>query len=353
MPVFSIIIPVYNVASYLRECLESILSQHFSGWECLCIDDGSTDGSLKILEQYASTDHRFHVFRQHHKGVSAARNTALDHAQGKFFFFLDGDDALSPDSLSSFRDIFTKTNCDGILCFPDEDFLSLGEYRNASGRYQIVSEVDRPVSLLSGPYATHGRVQSRIYRRSVFGRVRFPVEVTVAEDLWFWTDALCLAARWTVVQKRYYAYRVRNDSASHVPSWSLYRDCLRSYEYVFSTMSGKMGATQQEIKQFATRFRAAHHYIFIRAYRFQQNASNEIQCDFFRLADSVLEAAKPAFPFYKTDLLRLIGFRLGLTFVANPLANIMDKLINRLRRWKQLFAGDSSAEQTENKTIAV
>lgn len=91
-PFFSIIIPVYNVAPYLRECLDSVLVQTFTDWECLCVDDGSTDESGAILDEYAQKDPRFRVFHQANAGVSAARNLGLDNAKGEWIGFLDGDD---------------------------------------------------------------------------------------------------------------------------------------------------------------------------------------------------------------------------------------------------------------------
>lgn len=92
---FSIIIPVYNVAPYLRECLDSILSQTFTDWEAICVDDGSTDGSEEILDEYKTKDSRFKVVHQENSGVSAARNRALDEANGVWVLFLDADDLWS------------------------------------------------------------------------------------------------------------------------------------------------------------------------------------------------------------------------------------------------------------------
>ena len=75
---FSLIIPVYNVATYLRECLDSILAQTFSGWEAICVDDGSTDGSGAILDEYTVKDKRFHIVHKENGGVSVARNLAIE-----------------------------------------------------------------------------------------------------------------------------------------------------------------------------------------------------------------------------------------------------------------------------------
>ena len=99
-PFFSIIIPVYNVAPYLRECLDSVLAQTFTDWEAICVDDGSTDGSGAILDEYAAKDNRFRVFHQKNAGVSVARNNGLMLASGEWIWFVDSDDSIREGSLA-------------------------------------------------------------------------------------------------------------------------------------------------------------------------------------------------------------------------------------------------------------
>lgn len=109
---FSIIIPVYNVAPYLRECLDSVLAQTFTDWEAICIDDGSTDGSGAILDEYAAKDKRFRVIHQKNAGVGAARNLGIDTAGGEYVTFLDGDDAYDRSWLESFRGLIRDTGAE-------------------------------------------------------------------------------------------------------------------------------------------------------------------------------------------------------------------------------------------------
>ena len=87
----TIIIPVYNTAPYLPDCLTSILGQTFSDFELLLIDDGSTDGSGTICDEYAKKDHRIRVFHKDNGGVSSARNLGLDNARGEWVYFVDSD----------------------------------------------------------------------------------------------------------------------------------------------------------------------------------------------------------------------------------------------------------------------
>lgn len=112
MPFFSIIIPVYNVAPYLRECLDSVLAQTFTDWEAICVDDGSTDGSGAILDEYVARDNRFRVIHQSNLGVSTSRNAGIDSSIGEYVTFLDGDDAYCPFWLESFRELIDATNAD-------------------------------------------------------------------------------------------------------------------------------------------------------------------------------------------------------------------------------------------------
>lgn len=98
-PSTSVIIPVYNVEKYLRECLDSVLAQTYREWEAVCVNDGSTDGSAAILAEYAAKDDRFKVVERPNGGPSAARNTGLEHVTGECVYFLDSDDYLVPDAL--------------------------------------------------------------------------------------------------------------------------------------------------------------------------------------------------------------------------------------------------------------
>ena len=112
----SIIIPVYNVEKYLRECLNSILNQTFQDFEIICVDDGSTDKSLEILQEYKRKDDRFVILQQRHSGAGSARNNGIRLAEGKYIQFLDADDYFEPTLLEEMFDHAEKFDADLTVC---------------------------------------------------------------------------------------------------------------------------------------------------------------------------------------------------------------------------------------------
>ena len=114
-PLISVIIPVYNVAPYLKRCLDSVAAQTWENLEVWLVDDGSTDGSLALCEARAEQDSRFRVLRQANAGVSAARNRGMDHAAGQYLQFVDGDDFLPPDATENLARTAAATGADLVV----------------------------------------------------------------------------------------------------------------------------------------------------------------------------------------------------------------------------------------------
>ena len=112
----SVIIPVYNVAPYLRQKLDSVLGQTLRDIEVICVDDGSDDGCAKILEEYAQKDPRVCVLSQENAGAGAARNLGLAHASGEFLSFLDSDDFFEPTMLEKMVALAQEDNDDFVVC---------------------------------------------------------------------------------------------------------------------------------------------------------------------------------------------------------------------------------------------
>lgn len=116
MPSISIIIPVFNVKKYLKQCLDSVCNQTFSDIEIICVNDCSTDNSLQILQEFASKDKRFKIIDcKDNIGVSSARNRALECASGKYIGFVDSDDWIAPDYFETLHSIITKLDLDIVV----------------------------------------------------------------------------------------------------------------------------------------------------------------------------------------------------------------------------------------------
>lgn len=114
-PLISVVIPVYNVENYLKECIESILNQTLQNIEIICVDDGSKDKSLDILKQYASQYKNITIISQHNKGAGIARNIGLRHASGKYILFFDSDDYMSPQTLEILYNKAENDNADIVI----------------------------------------------------------------------------------------------------------------------------------------------------------------------------------------------------------------------------------------------
>ena len=116
MPKISIIVPVYNVEKYIRPCLDSIIVQTYQDWECILVDDGSTDGSGAICDEYAKKDSRFVVVHKQNEGVAKARITAFEHSKGELITFIDSDDYVSPEYLVKLSNPILEDDADMVSC---------------------------------------------------------------------------------------------------------------------------------------------------------------------------------------------------------------------------------------------
>ena len=183
----SIIIPVYNVAPYLEECVMSIIQQDMTDWECILVDDGSTDGSGEICNELAKLDNRISVIHQENKGVSAARNMGIEAAKGKYCTFIDSDDWVEKDYLTQLMDETTNGKISLVasgltheydnrkkqkFSFPNRDVIKFDSEH-------IKSFIDH-IGLLYGPMA-------KIYELSIIleNGILYPNDYSLGEDLIF------------------------------------------------------------------------------------------------------------------------------------------------------------------------
>lgn len=215
----SIIVPVYNTKRYLPACFESILSQSFSDFEVLLVDDGSKDGSGEICDKYARKDNRVKVFHKENGGVSSARNLGLDNAKGEWVYFVDSDDEVLPGGLQ------TMVNC----ISDDIDIVLAGYERyNVDGSVlykiedRITTVLDKKESLAT-LYANHGLYYEfltygciRLLRNTIIqsNHLRFDQQLANKEDTLFLTQYILKSnGKTRFTTSPVYRYNDREDSA--------------------------------------------------------------------------------------------------------------------------------------------
>lgn len=225
---FSVIIPVYNVESYLRACLDSLLVQSFSDWETICVNDGSTDGSAAILEEYVAKDNRIKVISQSNSGTATARNTGLRAAQGDYIFFLDSDDWIEPDSL---RLLANRLRGEDILCFSGKRYIeSTGDFLPADflpeKTFESGMDYYNENALLPRDFA-FVCVVLRVYNRDFLLRngLFFDDDISYEDNLWV-PKVLYHAKTVTVIPDVLYLYRIREGSKMQDVSLKRKKDML-------------------------------------------------------------------------------------------------------------------------------
>lgn len=204
IPQLSCVVPVYNVESYLDECIESILSQSFVDFELLLVDDGSTDDSRVICEKYASQDGRIKCFHKSNGGVTSARKLGVEQAIGEYIIFVDSDDTLPKDSF-------------GALIADCSDFdIVVG---------RLEHRIDKSELILSAPEFIAGLLESkilpspcgRIIRRKLFTSKVFEIPPTIlkGEDYLMNLRLACQAKYIKIINRRVYNYRIHPKSVTH------------------------------------------------------------------------------------------------------------------------------------------
>lgn len=212
-PVLSVVMPVYNVAAYLPECLDSILGQTLAELEVIAVDDGSSDGSAAVLAEYAAREPRLRVLRQPNAGQGAARNTALPHVRGEFVTFADSDDVVPRDAYETMVATLRRTGSDWILG---------GAQRYTHGqllevvRGTLVHDRDRlGVGIDDFPVALQDIIPGNRMFRTAFYRDRVP---PWRSDVKYEDQVPCLAAfvrgRFDVLARVTYLWRIREDATS-------------------------------------------------------------------------------------------------------------------------------------------
>lgn len=228
----SVIIPVYNVESYLAECLDSVINQTLEDIEILCIDDGSKDKSSEILREYSKKDKRIIIIRQANAGPGAARNNGMKIAEGEYIYFMDADDKILPETL---EDTYNKTKKDDLELV----FFKLHAFYDSNNK-PVHSYNDNYYSLTMFPKDLDNKVFNfkdtkdfifnipvspcnKLYKKDFLDRIeaKFP-EGLYFEDNVFFFKVFLNAKRVAIIRKSYYLRRMRDKSITTTYSKELF-----------------------------------------------------------------------------------------------------------------------------------
>lgn len=215
--IISIIVPVYNGEKFLRKCIDSIQNQILTNWQLLLIDDGSTDGSPQICDEYAARDGRIQVIHKSNGGVSAARNDGLELAQGKYIGFVDADDWILPDMYGKLVNQAEKNHADIVMCDAKTVY--------ADGREELdtITQLSRNVILDRNNFKAElllelaGSACRCLYRRDLIqkARLKYPAGIHFSEDRIFNLYAMGYCAKLYYLKEAYYMRFMNDESAVH------------------------------------------------------------------------------------------------------------------------------------------
>ena len=216
----SVIIPIYNAEKYLRECINSVLNQTYKNFELLLIDDGSTDGSGTICNEYANNDSRVKVVHKQNGGVSAARNSGLELAKGEYVAFVDSDDFVNENYLLSLYKKAIETNADLVFCkfarYINGQVLNVNEDLPENLLADINDDkfADFVLNFFHSKNYIFGSACRILYKKSALNSVRFNNDVKICEDLVFVLQVALNAKKITSINEFLYFYRLSGDSVT-------------------------------------------------------------------------------------------------------------------------------------------
>ena len=228
-PKISVIVPVYNVEQYLSRCIDSILAQTFTDFEVLLIDDGSTDNSGKICDEYAERDSRIRVFHKENGGVSSARNLGLDNAQGEWIFYIDSDDYLDISALDCIAPYCLPKDIDLILF---DYYIDYKSHKYYTYQTYYVDKIKQINEILNGK--VEGYVWNKVIRKSLLTKndIKFPEKINLWEDMAMVIKLFYFASNVKLLKQGLYHYAQNNTSLVHSMTEQKIQDKINACRYI-------------------------------------------------------------------------------------------------------------------------
>ena len=234
-PKVSIIIPAYNIAPYLERCLESVRCQTYKELQIIIIDDGSTDQTGQIANTFAEKDKRFRVIHKENGGVSAARKTGLEQADGEYIGFVDGDDYIEPEMYDKLVELAVEYDADIAHCGYQMVFPDRVDLYHGTKQLKVQDTYTGVKDLLEGNLVEPG-LWNKIYRRKLFNQINYDENIVINEDLLLNYFLFHRSEKAVFIDVPYYHYMVRKNSAS-TSDWNEHK--IKDPIYVLEIMSEK------------------------------------------------------------------------------------------------------------------
>lgn len=237
----SVIVPVYNVELYIKQCISSLLNQTYHNIELILVDDGSTDDSGKICDDFAALDNRVIVVHQENKGVSGARNNGISYATGTYLCLVDSDDWLDTDYFSKVAPILVDEQPDVLLNNIIFDYKDGGSaYTSGNDKVSFLNK-ENTLSLLVENKIVKWGVSAVFYNRAKFADCKFNNEIAYGEDLLFKYKLISCSTGKIIHQPiAKYHYRIREGSACTGYKIAKKIDDLKVLEYIMETSEGNI-----------------------------------------------------------------------------------------------------------------
>ncbi len=310
----SVIVPIYNMEKYLNKCVDSILNQTYSNIEILLIDDGSTDLSVKICDEYMKTDSRIKVFHKKNGGLSDAKNFGIKKASGKYVAFVDSDDWIENNMYENMYYKLKDTKSNIVVCGRYIEYEN-GEKKEWYNKNEIIMNKEQSLIYLNSFYNFDMSSCDKLYEKSLFDNIEFPYGKR-CEDAYTTYLLFNKADRVTYIPKCFYHYFQRSGSIS--------RNEKINMDYIY--------AAEEQLEFFTTkyphlRYIAETNYAFSVKSIFQVSVERKLQ-----LTDEFNLKKKEVKKYYKSILNnKYITMKKKLTYILFAFFSILYKLLLKFK----------------------
>lgn len=252
----SIIVPVYNVESYLKRCVDSLINQTYKNLQIILVDDGSKDNCPFICDEYEKTDSRITVIHKKNAGVSAARNSGLDIAEGDYIGFVDSDDYVHPEMYEFLMRAIKENDADLSLVWYKFVYENDNDLINSCQEYRVGKVYDNNIDAVMALYNRKFRINvgpcNKLYKKSIFKNLRYPTDKIRGEDESVIHIILSLCNKAVVLENKMYYYFQRRGSVMNSNNPQIYIDQINALKdrIIFFINNNYNNALNMAVKQY-------------------------------------------------------------------------------------------------------